>query len=85
MVINYVIIGAMKPVNLDELFDVVTKMIAHPHTAIVEHDKRRAAQVFLAFDDFMIDHLEGYCGDDCEFDFGAYAAEVIDDLENKNK
>jgi hypothetical protein len=75
----------MKPVNLDELFDVVTKMIAHPHTAIVEHDKRRAAQVFLAFDDFMIDHLEGYCGDDCEFDFGAYAAEVIDELENKNK
>ena len=85
MVINYVIIGAMRPVNLDELFDVVTKMIAHPHTAIVEHDKRRAAQVFLAFDDFMIDHLEGYCGDDCEFDFGAYAAEVIDELENKNK
>lgn len=50
--------------NLDELFDVVTKMIAHPHTAIVEHDKRRAAQVFLAFDDYLIDHLEGYCGDD---------------------
>ena len=60
-------------------------MIASPHTAIVEHDKRRAAQVFLAFDDFLIDHLEGYCGDDCKFDFGAYAAEVIDELENKNK
>ena len=69
--------------NLDELFDVVTKMIAHPHTAIVEHDKRRAIQVFLSFDDFLIDHLEGYCGDDCEFDFGAYAADQLDILEGK--
>jgi hypothetical protein len=69
--------------TLEELFDVVTKMIAHPHTAIVEHDKRRAVQVFLAFDDFMIDHLPGYCNDDCEFDFGAYASEQLDILEGK--
>jgi hypothetical protein len=83
MVIDYVIIGVMKPVNLDELFDVVTKIVASPHTAIVEHDKRRAIQVFLAFDDFLIDHLEGYCGDDCQFDFGAYAADQLDILEGK--
>ncbi len=69
--------------TLEELFDVVTKMIAHPHTAIVEHDKRRAVQIFLAFDDFMIDHLPGYCSDDCEFDFGAYASEQLDILEGK--
>ena len=73
----------MKPVTLDELFDVVTKMIASPHTAITEHDKRRAIQIFLGFDDFLIDNLEGYCGDDCEFDFGAYAAEQLDILEGK--
>jgi hypothetical protein len=69
--------------NLDELFDVVTKKIASPHTAIVEHDKRRAILVFLAFDDFLIDNLEGYCSDDCQFDFGAYASEQLDILEEK--
>ena len=69
--------------TLDELYDHITRYVASPHTAIVEHDKRRAAQVFLAFDDFMIDHLEGYCGDDCEFDFGAYASQQLDILEGK--
>jgi hypothetical protein len=70
-------------VDKKELFEIVTKIIASPHTAIVDHDKRRAIQVFLAFDDFLIDHLEGYCGDDCEFDFGAYAADQLDILEGK--
>ena len=69
--------------NLDELFDVVTKMIAEPHSQIVEHDKRRAIQIFLAFDDYLIDHLEGYCDDDCEFDFGEYASQQLDILEGK--
>ena len=32
--------------NLDELFDVVTKMIAEPHSQILDHDKRRAIQIF---------------------------------------
>ncbi len=67
----------------DELFEVVCRIIAHPHSQICEHDKRRAIQVFLAFDDFLIDNLEGYCSDDCEIDFGAYAAEQLDILEGK--
>ena len=69
--------------NIDELFDAVTKIIASPHTAIVEHDKRRAVQVFLGFDDYLIDALPGYCEEGCEIDFGAYAAKILDELENK--
>jgi hypothetical protein len=70
-------------VTKDELFDVVTKMIASPHTAITEHDKRRAIQVFLGFDDYLIDALPGYCEEGCEIDFGAYASQQLDILEGK--
>jgi hypothetical protein len=71
--------------NLDELFDVVTKMIAHPHTAIIEHDKRRAIQVFLAFDEYLIDVdvAAGRCDVGDEYDFGSYASQELDKLENK--
>ena len=67
--------------NLDELFDMVAKTIAEPHTIITEHDKRRAIQVFLGFDDYLIDALPGYCEEGCEIDFGGYAAEQLDILE----
>jgi len=73
----------MKMTDMNELFETVTQMIAHPHDTILEHDKLRAARVFLAFDDFLIDNLPGYCEESCEFDFGAYAAEIIDELENQ--
>ena len=69
--------------SIDELFEMVTKAIASPHTTITEHDKRRAIQVFLGFDDYLIDALPGYCEEGCEIDFGAYAANVIDELEGK--
>jgi hypothetical protein len=70
----------------DELFEIVTKIIASPHTAITEHDKRRAIQVFLAFDEYLIDvdvalGTGGEVGD--EYDFGSYAAEQLDILEGK--
>ena len=66
-----------------ELFETITKIIAEPHTTLTEHDKRRAIRVFLAFDDFLIDHLPGYLADDCEIDLGAIAAEQLDILEGK--
>lgn len=69
--------------KMNELFEHITKMIAHPHTAILEHDKLRAARVFLAFDEYLIDNLLGYCEEGCEFDFGAYAANVIEEIEGK--
>ena len=67
--------------DLDGLFEIVTKIIASPHTDITEKDKRRAIQVFLGFDDYLIDALPGYCEEGCEIDFGAYAATIIDELE----
>ena len=72
--------------NLDELFEIVTKVIAEPHSQIVEHDiqhKRKAIRVFLGFDDYLIDALPGYCEEGCEIDFGGYAAEQLDILEGK--
>ena len=70
-------------ISMKEFFEMVTKTIASPHTAITEHDKRRAIRVFLGFDDYLIDALPGYCEEGCEIDFGAYAAGVLDELEGK--
>ena len=69
--------------DLDGLFEIVTKIIASSHTDITEKDKRRAIQVFLGFDDYLIDALPGYCEEGCEIDFGGYAAGVIDEMESK--
>jgi hypothetical protein len=69
--------------SMKELFEIITKIIASPHTAITEHDKRRAIQVFLGFDDYLIDAVPGYCEEGCEIDFGAYAAKILDELERK--
>jgi len=69
--------------SIDELFEMVTKKIASPHTTITEHDKLKAICVFLYFDDYLIDALPGYCEEGCEIDFGGYAAGVLDELEGK--
>lgn len=69
--------------DLDGLFEIVTKIIASSNTDITEKDKRRAIQVFLGFDDYLIDALPGYCEEGCEIDFGGYAANVLDEIEGK--
>ena len=66
-----------------ELFEIITKIIASSDNAITERDIRKAIQVFLGFDDYLIDALPGYCEEGCEIDFGGYAAGVIDELEGK--
>jgi hypothetical protein len=63
--------------NLDELFEIVTKVIAEPNTTITEQHKTKAIRVFLGFDDYLIDALPGYCEEGCEIDFGAYAATIV--------
>jgi hypothetical protein len=68
---------------MDELFEIITKIVASSHTVITEQDKRRAIRVFLGFDDYLIDALPGYCEEGCEIDFGAYASTIIDELEAK--
>ena len=69
--------------DLDELFDHITHIIASSNTDITEKDKRKAIQVFLGFDDYLIDALPGYCEESCEIDFGGYAAGILDELEAK--
>jgi hypothetical protein len=72
--------------TLEELFEMVAKTIAEPHTIITEHDKRRAIRVFLYLDEFMMENVPEYCGDTSELgeiDFGSYAAEQLDILEGK--
>jgi hypothetical protein len=64
---------------MDKLFEIITELVASPRTVITEQDKRRAVQVFLAFDDYLIDMVPGYCAPDMEIDFGAYAANIIDE------
>ena len=73
------------PMTKAELFEIVTKVIASPHTTITEHDKRRAVQVFLAFDEYMIDVdvAAGRCDVGDEVDFCSYAEKILDELEGK--
>lgn len=68
---------------MDELFEIITKIIASPHSTILEHDKRRAVQVFLAFDEYLIDvdAAAGRCDVGHEYDFYSYANKVLDELE----
>jgi hypothetical protein len=75
--------------DLDKLFDAVTKMIAEPHSQILEHDKRRSIQVFLAFQEYVLDHWQDD-GDENDawvdmndLDFGTYASQQLDILEGK--
>lgn len=71
---------------MNNLFETITKIIASPHSTATEHDKLGAIQVFLAFDYYLIDALQGYCeggNGTCGIDFGAYAARMIDELEGK--
>jgi hypothetical protein len=72
-------------VTKDELFEIVTKIVASPHTSIVQHDKRRAIQIFLAFDEYLIDVdvAAGRCDVGDEYDFCTYASEQLDILEGK--
>ena len=69
----------------EELFEIVTKVIASPHTSITEHDKRRACRVFLYFDEYLIDVdvAAGRCDVGDEYDFGSYAEKILDELEGK--
>ncbi len=71
--------------TLEELFEMVAKTIAEPHTIITDQHKRRAIRVFLYLDEFMMENVPEYCGDTelGEIDFGSYAAGILDELEGK--
>ncbi len=50
----------------EELFTTITKIVAHPHKTITEHDQSRALAIMVVFDDYFTNYTEsdnngGYC------------------------
>ena len=37
----------------EELFECITKIVAHPHTAITKHDQSRALAIMVVFEDYL--------------------------------
>ena len=42
----------------EELFECITKIVAHPHTVITDHDKTRAMSIFVTFADYLGNYTE---------------------------
>lgn len=42
----------------EELFECITKIVAHPHKTITEHDQSRALAIMLVFDDYFSNYTE---------------------------
>ena len=42
----------------EELFECITKIVAHPHKTITEHDQSRALAIMVVFDDYFSNFLE---------------------------
>lgn len=42
----------------EELFNTITKIVAHPHNTITEHDQSRALAIMVVFDDYFINYTE---------------------------
>lgn len=47
----------------EELFNTISRIIAHPHKVITQHDKNRAMAIFIAFDDYLANYTQ--CQEDC--------------------
>ena len=50
----------------EELFECITKIVAHPHKTLTEHDKSRALAIMMVFDDYFTNYLQsdnngGHC------------------------
>jgi hypothetical protein len=73
-----------KEMTKEELFEIVPRLLPLL-IQITEHDKRRAVQVFLAFDEYMVDVdvAAGRCDVGDEVDFCSYADKILDELEGK--
>ena len=73
--------------EIGELFDVITNIVAHPHTAITKHDKERAAKIFLALQDYVSNHVQGHEGfghfvmSEPALDFDTYLESIFDEDE----
>ena len=42
----------------EDLLECITKIVAHPHKTITEHDQSRALAIMLVFEDYFSNFLE---------------------------
>ena len=42
----------------EELFECITKIVAHPHTVVTDHYKARAMAIFVTFADYLGNYTE---------------------------
>ena len=66
----------------DELYEHIVNYVAHPHTAIVKHDKQRACLILGAFMEFIMDCNDAGI-DVNKIDITDYVNEKLDELEDK--
>ena len=67
----------------ENLFECITKIVAHPHNTITEHDQSRAIAIMLVFEDYFTNHTQsdnngGYCVYECDaLDFQDFAIQKL--------
>ena len=67
----------------EELFECVTKIVAHPHNTVTEHDLSRALAIMVVFEDYLANftHRDGdgeYYIPECdELDFQDFAIQKL--------
>ena len=54
----------------ENLFECITKIVAHPHKTITEHDQSRALAIMVVVEDYFTNYVQsdnngGYCVYEC--------------------
>ncbi len=54
-----------KTKKVEELFEVVCRIVAHPHSVVTSHDEARALAIYTVLDDYFTNYTEsegnGHC------------------------
>ena len=71
----------------EELFECITRIVAHPHKTITEHDQSRALAIMVVFDDYFTNFCESdnnggyYVYERDATDFEGFVLEMFDDRD----
>ena len=66
----------------NQLYEHIVHYVAHPHTTILEHDKKRACLILGAFMEFILDCNDAGI-DVNKIDINDFVSEKLDELEAK--
>jgi hypothetical protein len=64
-----------------ELLETLEKVIAHPHSTVVKHDRERAARAMLILGNFLVGNVQG--GEDQFEGIAKFLSETLTDEEKK--